>query len=321
MSSPTVSVIIPVYNHAHRVKFAINSVLSQTYSDFELLVVNDGSTDNLEEVIREYTTIRLISHKTNQGRAAARNTGILAAKGKYIAFLDADDEWLPRKLEAQTKFLEHNTDISICLTGFQLITSYGLTKNIMVPVTTSWNRYLLKHIGLPDGTIPMVTLKCLQEVGLQDTTFFWHENWEWLFRASLTHNIGAVDKILAIKKRGQKRPPAHLKDDATQKFINKYISVFENYGIYGRSAIALRWFDLAISYFHEKNHPLGFLYLKKSVCMWPLQTPGLYFRLLDAVLGTTFENNIQQLQHFFTMTKKLSTSNKKIFTSKYRQTK
>ncbi len=103
---PIVSVVIPVYNHAHRVGSAISSVLSQTYGNYEVIVVNDGSTDNLAETLLQFTGIRLINHDANFGRAAARNTGVLAARGEYIAFLDADDQWKPTKLARQIRFLE-----------------------------------------------------------------------------------------------------------------------------------------------------------------------------------------------------------------------
>ncbi|MBA7689290.1 Undecaprenyl-phosphate 4-deoxy-4-formamido-L-arabinose transferase [subsurface metagenome] len=108
-SNPTVSVIIPTYNRAHLVSRAIESVLNQTYQDFEIIVVDDGSTDDTEEIVRSFKNerIRYIRHEKNKGAAAARNTGIKVAKGEYIAFQDSDDEWLPEKLEKQMKVFEN----------------------------------------------------------------------------------------------------------------------------------------------------------------------------------------------------------------------
>ena len=97
MKNPTVSVIIPTYNRAHLVGRAIKSVLNQTYRDFEIIVVDDGSTDNTKDIIKEFQKkdkrIKYIPYEKNKGGSAARNTGIKAAKGEYIAFLDSDDEW------------------------------------------------------------------------------------------------------------------------------------------------------------------------------------------------------------------------------------
>lgn len=106
---PTVSVIIPTYNRARMVGRAIRSVLNQTYQDFEIIVVDDGSTDDTEGVVRGFNDdrIRYMRHDENKGAAAARNTGIKAALGEYVAFQDSDDEWLPEKLEKQVRVLQN----------------------------------------------------------------------------------------------------------------------------------------------------------------------------------------------------------------------
>lgn len=102
-SMPAVSVIVPSYNRAHLLGRALRSVARQTYKDFEVIVVDDGSTDDTEGVVKEFPSlnIRYIRHERNKGEAAARNTGVMAARGEFIAFLDSDDEWLPEKLEKQ----------------------------------------------------------------------------------------------------------------------------------------------------------------------------------------------------------------------------
>ncbi|MDR8393380.1 glycosyltransferase family 2 protein [Aliifodinibius sp. S!AR15-10] len=108
MSKPLVSVIIPTYNRSKLLKRAIDSVLQQTYSHLECLVVDDASTDNTNEVIAEYEDERIIyiRHNENKHVSVARNTGIKHAGGKYLAFLDDDDEWLPSKLEKQVQVFE-----------------------------------------------------------------------------------------------------------------------------------------------------------------------------------------------------------------------
>jgi glycosyltransferase involved in cell wall biosynthesis len=116
MDNPTVSVIIPTYNRAGMLKEAIDSVLAQDYSDFELIVVDDGSTDGTPQILNCHAgKIKHICQR-NQGVSAARNRGIAAASGGFIAFLDSDDLWLPGKLTIQTEFLRSTPDALICQT-------------------------------------------------------------------------------------------------------------------------------------------------------------------------------------------------------------
>ncbi len=102
---PKVSIIIPTFNRAHLLPRTITSVLSQTFKDFELIIVDDGSTDNTREIVKEFqkedSRIKYIWQKNSGGPASPRNTGIKNSLGEYIAFLDSDDEWLPEKLEKQ----------------------------------------------------------------------------------------------------------------------------------------------------------------------------------------------------------------------------
>ena len=107
-----VSIIVPVYNAGIYIEETINSVRAQTYICWELILVDDHSKDDTLSVVKNYLAsvnderIRLIEKKTNEGAAAARNRGIDAAKGRYIAFLDADDLWMPDKLEKELAFMK-----------------------------------------------------------------------------------------------------------------------------------------------------------------------------------------------------------------------
>ena len=126
-NSPRISVIIPTHNRAHLIGRSIQSVLNQTYQDFEIIVVDDGSIDNTKEVIREFQRkdkrIRYIKHDENKGGSAARNTGIRESKGKYIAFQDSDDEWLPEKLEKQIEvFKRQPAEVGIIYSDMWRIT-------------------------------------------------------------------------------------------------------------------------------------------------------------------------------------------------------
>lgn len=118
---PEITVLMPVYNASEYLKEAIDSILNQTFTDFELLIINDGSTDNSIEIINSYTDprIRLVNNERNLKLITTLNKGLALAKGKYIARMDSDDISQPRRLELQYKIMEENENIAICGTGLR----------------------------------------------------------------------------------------------------------------------------------------------------------------------------------------------------------
>jgi len=105
---PLVSVVIPTYNRGWSLRESIDSVLNQTFRDFELIVVDDGSLDDTRKILEDYRGRLIAVHQGNAGVSAARNHGAATARGTYLAFLDSDDIWLPRKLSVQVDFMANN---------------------------------------------------------------------------------------------------------------------------------------------------------------------------------------------------------------------
>ena len=124
MTSATVTVLMPVYNGEMYLREAIDSILHQTFTDFEFLIINDGSTDNSETIILSYddSRIRYEKNDSNLKLIATLNKGIELAKGKYIVRMDADDISIPDRIEKQVAFLEKNPDVGICGSWF---TAFG----------------------------------------------------------------------------------------------------------------------------------------------------------------------------------------------------
>ena len=150
MNNPLVSVIIPTYNRAGHILHALNSVFAQTYKNYEIIVVDDGSNDETETVLKSYRNRLKYVYQTNAGPAAARNHGVKLAHGDWIAFLDSDDMWLPEKLEKQLgECLRLNADF-----GFHDLTFKNyITGNHI----ESWNIHISESSGLPSletGLIP-----------------------------------------------------------------------------------------------------------------------------------------------------------------------
>jgi len=131
-----VSIVTPSYNSSKYIKQTIQSVLSQTYENWELIVVDDCSTDNSVEIIKEFAVnnskIRLLEFQINKGAAEARNAAISMAKGEFIAFLDSDDIWKPFKLEQQINFMGNELDFTF--TAYELIDEFGSKLNQQVDI-------------------------------------------------------------------------------------------------------------------------------------------------------------------------------------------
>lgn len=122
---PKVSVIVPTYNRAAFLPAAIESILGQSFQDFEVLVIDDGSTDSTVEVLRTYHEKVTYIYQENQWVSAARNTGIEASRGEYLAFLDSDDLFLPDKLEIQVRLLDERPEIGLVASGHEFIDEEG----------------------------------------------------------------------------------------------------------------------------------------------------------------------------------------------------
>lgn len=130
---PLVSVIMPTYNHARYIGEAIDSVLNQSYKNFELIIIDNYSTDNTKEIVTSYNENRIKYSKfRNHGIiAASRNHGIKNSSGKYIAFLDSDDIWLPQKLELQIDLMESNKDIGLSYVLYSYLLEDASVKDII----------------------------------------------------------------------------------------------------------------------------------------------------------------------------------------------
>lgn len=148
---PLVSIITPSYNNAKFITKTIESVINQTYSNWEMIIVDDSSTDNSIEVIQEFVMkeekITLLINKKNIGAAETRNVAIRQAKGRFIAFLDSDDIWKSNKLEFQIQYMIQN-NFAFTFTSYNLMNEKGelLFKNIKAPNSINYNEYLRNTI-------------------------------------------------------------------------------------------------------------------------------------------------------------------------------
>lgn len=193
---PLVSVIIPTFNRWSYLRQTIDSVLEQTYSNIEIIVVDDGSTDETSDCLQSYgDRIRVIS-QANRGGTVARNVGIAAAKGDYLTFLDHDDLMLPKKLERQVKFLESNPQLGAVHCRWQYIDPQGDVLEKIGPLPEGdLFKTLVLGCFLWSGA-PVIRRESFERVGLFDESI-WSSDWDmWLRLAQSGCRFGCVQEIL-----------------------------------------------------------------------------------------------------------------------------
>ncbi|MFA5309348.1 MAG: glycosyltransferase [Dehalococcoidales bacterium] len=214
-SIPRVSIIMPTYNRAGFLKEAIESVLNQTCGDYTLIIVDDGSTDNTREVVESFNDPRIrYIYKENGGVSSARNAGIKASDGEYVAFLDSDDIWLPENLEVKIKMLDAHPEAGlICSdslvfedsTGAVLGTTWGNKKFKYSANPTQASRQPLKELLFrscfiqPPATI--VRRRVFDTAGYFDEALATHEDWDIFIRIVQRFPIEVIDMPLLKVRR------------------------------------------------------------------------------------------------------------------------
>lgn len=204
---PLVSVIIPVHNGARYLRAALESVFAQTYRLFEVIVVDDGSTDDSGIIAQSFPDVRYI-HQANQGVAAARNHGIEASRGEFLAFLDQDDLWTPEKLKLQINYLLSHPDVGYTLTQQQFFLDPGAT-------LPAWFRKELLtsvHTGWVLGTL-VVRRTAFEQVGNFATGYSAASDGDWFFRAKAAGiPMEVVPELLLLKRIHGSNESAHAKE-------------------------------------------------------------------------------------------------------------
>ena len=199
-----VSVIIPTFNRAQKVSRAISSVLSQTFNDIELIVIDDGSIDETADVLAQFKDrITLIRHSENMGVSAARNSGIKASRSPLIAFLDSDDWWMPEKLETQVRYFRENPEVVICQTE-EIWMRNGVRvnpwKKHIKPSGDIFEQSLKLCVVSPSAV--MIRRSIFDEVGQFDEEFPVCEDYDLWLRIGCSYPIHLINKYLLVKEGG-----------------------------------------------------------------------------------------------------------------------
>ena len=204
---PLVSVIIPVHNGALYLRAALESVFAQTYRHFEVIVVDDGSTDDSGVIAQSFHDVRYI-HQANQGVAAARNHGIEAAQGDFLSFLDQDDLWTTEKLKLQIAYLLDHPELGYTLTHQQFFVDPGET----LPAWFRKELFSSVHTGWVLGTL-VVRRAAFEKVGNFVTSYAAANDTDWFFRAKAAEiPMEVVPELLLMKRIHGANESANAKD-------------------------------------------------------------------------------------------------------------
>lgn len=228
LKTPRLSIVMPVYNRKYVISRALESILQQTFKDFEIIIVDDASTDNLEDALNLYSDPRLrsLKHHENKGAAAARNTGIKAACGDLIAFLDSDDAWCVTKLEKQIahfdKLRKKNKNIMGSFTFFFLHRQNGSLEERQFKPAKDWRKFFLAGCFISPGSTLLVDRKVFDIIGFYDESLQRLEDWDWLLRFSRKFDFAVCEILLSHIHKGQK-PPYQSVSSSVQKITQKHL--------------------------------------------------------------------------------------------------
>lgn len=308
---PKVSIIIPAYNSIDYLPNALKSVLGQTYSDYEVIIVDDGSTDGTKEWGRElnHSNVYFLSQE-NQGSAAARNVGLAKASGDYIAFLDSDDVWAPTKLEKQVTILNNHPEVGLVYTWVGSINSIGEKKGKIRKNTAEGHVWevLIRGDIIECGSVPLVRRISLEQVGVFDVSLSYAQVWDMWMRIASKYPFKVIREVLIYYRDhpGNYSKNWHRIESNYQKIIEKnFHDASPEFYILKKEAYAHAYLRIAWKIFQSEKRFTGDVkrYINKSLksssrIIFSSQYLRLNLALLLAgMLGFDRYNNLRMISH------------------------
>ncbi|MGB9667721.1 MAG: glycosyltransferase family 2 protein [Thermosulfidibacteraceae bacterium] len=219
---PLVSVVIPTYNRASLLIRAIESVFSQSYKNFEIIVVDDASTDNTREVVSKFLDdprVVYIRNEKNMGVSASRNRGIRYGRGEFVAFLDSDDYWLRDKLRKQVEIIMSDDDVGMVYTGERFIDEEGRIIRDEIPKYSGFVYHVLLSKNFISPSSTLLRKEVFEKVGFFREDMNYREDYEFFLRVAKNYKIAYVKDILTIRYMHTK---GRLSDDISCRIMSIY---------------------------------------------------------------------------------------------------
>jgi glycosyltransferase involved in cell wall biosynthesis len=314
---PKVSVIMPVLNGKRFIAEAIESILAQTYTHYELVVVDDGSTDETAEIVHSFAhrlELRYVRHAKPKGIAPSMNDGVRNATGDLISFLDHDDAWLPEFLQTQAGYLVEHPDVAMVHSDFQTI---DVTGNILeASVAVCRNRVRPSGRVFPElfmdsfivGNSVLIRRECFEKLGLFDESLRWVDYHMWM-RIARNYQVDYVGKVLTKYRQhatqSTRTAPVNRSElepvgaAAIRKILELYPEVRREIGTAAvRRRMARLYFDMACIWFSQGALPSSRFCLMKCIGLWPAN--ARYYMLYAAsLLGPSRALALQDRWHRF----------------------
>jgi glycosyltransferase involved in cell wall biosynthesis len=300
MAHPAVSIIIPTYNRASLLGSAIHSVLNQTFPDFEVIVVDDCSSDDTAITVQgiDDQRVRYIRLDNNKGAAIARNRGIAVARGRYIAFQDSDSEWLPEKLDKQMKVIAgSSSDVVIVYTGCWKV--YGDRKTYLpykriraregnIHESLFWENFL-------DTPALLVKRECFDKVGMFDERLQRFQDWELCLRLSRHYSFRLIDEPLYLTYYQADSISTNLEAavNAVATIMDTNISEISS----DKKLQAHYYHLLGIGHFEVGNKGIGRTLMLKAVRTNPFNLKYCLSLLLTVLGSGYYRNLLEQYQN------------------------
>jgi glycosyltransferase involved in cell wall biosynthesis len=285
---PKVSIIMPVLNGERYLREAVDSILAQTYDSYELVAVDDGSTDHTCELLHQYgdrLELRYVHHPVRQGIAVSVNDGLRHATGPYVSFLDHDDAWFPQFLETQVDYLERHPDVGMVHSDFQTIDSKGQVieesvarcRDRIRPSGDVFRQLLLDSFIAANSAV--IRKECFDRLGGFDESLVWGDYHMWL-RIARHYKIDYVPQVLTkyrqhpvqntrdYDERASDREPVAV--TAIMRILAAYPEAREQLGERTlQHRIAQLYFGMAYHWLWKGIHRPARLYLQKAIRLWP----------------------------------------------------
>ena len=219
---PKVSVVMSVYNGEKYLKESVESILNQTFSDFEFTIINDGSTDKTPEILRSFNDERIkVINQENMGLTRSLNKAINLVIGEYIARMDADDVSLPERLERQVEFLDENLDVGMVGTACKEIDRDGQEIGIFSPPTTNneLKKVLIRYNPFVHASV-MIRRTVIDKVGIYDESFSSAQDYEFWFRIAKFYKIANLTQLLLVRRYTTRNISIEKENEQIKNAIN-----------------------------------------------------------------------------------------------------